>query len=69
MNPEFQTRALDFKRESVAELDQAESPLQKNQGADLNPWLHYIFGPQRKGTHGFLLLRLLLIALILLKLG
>ena len=26
-------------------------------------------GPQRKGTHGFLLLRLLLIALILLKLG
>ena len=29
MNPEFQTRALDFKCESVAELDQVESPLQK----------------------------------------
>ena len=29
MDPEFQTKTLDFKRESVAELDQVESPLQK----------------------------------------
>ncbi len=78
MNPEFQIRTLDFKRGSVAELDQIgghhhvkeKVPYRnQNQGAGLNPWLHYIFGPQRKGTHGFLLLRLLLIALILLKLG